>query len=210
MGAPWSLRRPDLPPHRLPPPPPPGPITSAAPAPAPPPSPPPARPAPGPRPLPPPPRRDPPPACRTRARPPRPRPPARLDREAEALAVQAVDDLVLADQVLGQIDVAAGKGLLGLRDLGSRLPRHLDDPVEHRRMGGRLVAGKRQELGDVDALVPHALDVLDHLEKGRDHPEVARDGRLACQQREHTLVNLEVAAIEPVVVLDHELGQLDV
>ena len=77
-------------------------------------------------------------------------------------------------------------------------------------MGGRLVAGKRQELGDVDALVPHALDVLDHLEKGRDHPEVARDGRLACQQREHTLVHLEVATIQPVVVLDHELGQLDV
>src|SRR5215211_4161864 len=69
-----------------------------------------------------------------------------LDRPAEALAVEAVDPLVLADEVLGEPDVAQRKGLLGLLDLRAHDPAHLLDAVERRLVDRRLVPGQRQEL----------------------------------------------------------------
>ena len=74
----------------------------------------------------------------------------------------------------------------------------------------RLVAGDRQHLGDVHALVAHALGVLDHVQQRRDDAQVARDRRLQREQREDPLVDLEVAAVDPVVVGDHDRRELDV
>src|SRR5256714_617417 len=132
-----------------------------------------------------------------------------LDRELEALPVEPVDGLVLADQVLGEPDVATSERLLRLHHLGTRLGGHLHDLFEHAWMRGRLRPGEREQLADVHALVAHPLDVLDHLEQRGDQPQVAGDRSLPGEQRKHALVNLEIAAVEAVVVLDHELRQLD-
>ncbi len=75
---------------------------------------------------------------------------------------------------------------------------------------GRLVARQRDHLGDVHALVAHALDVLDHVQQRRHEPQVAGDGRLQREQREDALVDLEVAPVDAVVVGDHHLRELDV
>jgi hypothetical protein len=52
--------------------------------------------------------------------------------------------------------------------------------------------------------------VLDHVQQRRDDPQVARDRSLERQQREDPLVDLEIAAVEPVVVLHDDRGELDV
>ena len=48
------------------------------------------------------------------------------------------------------------------------------------------------------------------MQQRGDDPQVPGDRRLARQQREDALVDLEVAAVDPVVVGDHHRGQLDV
>ena len=66
------------------------------------------------------------------------------------------------------------------------------------------------QLGDVHALVAHALDVLDHVQQRGDEPQVAGHRRLAGEQRQDALVDLEVAAVDAVVVGDDDRGELDV
>ena len=82
--------------------------------------------------------------------------------------------------------------------------------LQHALVGRRLVAGDRDQLGDVDALVAHPLHALHDVEQGRDQAQVGGDRRLRREQREDRLVDLQVAAIDDVVVGDHQLGQLDV
>ena len=67
-----------------------------------------------------------------------------------------------------------------------------------------------QQLGDVHALVAHALDVLDHVQQRGDHAEVGGDGRLQGQQRQDPLLDLEVAPVDAVVVVDDDRRELDV
>ncbi len=91
-----------------------------------------------------------------------------------------------------------------------RLHAHAEDQLHHLLVGGRLVAGQRDHLADVHALVAHPLDVLQHVQEGRDQPQVGRHRRLRREQRDQRLVHLEVATVDAVVVGDDDLGQLDV
>ncbi len=52
--------------------------------------------------------------------------------------------------------------------------------------------------------------MLDHVQQRRHQPQVAGDRRLQRQQREDALVDLQVAAVDAVVVGDHHLRELDV
>ncbi len=126
----------------------------------------------------------------------------------EDLAVQAVDPVVLAHQVLGQAHVAGGERLLALDHQRAREDAHLRELVEQLLVGGGLVAGQRHQLGDVHALVAHALDVLDEVQQGRHHAQVAGHRGLKGEQREDALVDLQVAAVDAVVVGDHHARQL--
>ena len=51
--------------------------------------------------------------------------------------------------------------------------------------------------------------LIDVQQRG-DEPQVAGDRRLAREHRQDPLVDLEVAAVDAVVVGDDDLGQLDV
>ena len=82
----------------------------------------------------------------------------------------------------------------------------IDALEDARRRTRRLVAGQRDQLGDVHALVAHPLDVLDHVQQRGDEAQVAGHGRLERQQREDPLVDLQVAPVDAVVVGDHELA----
>ena len=135
---------------------------------------------------------------------------ADLDRPAEDLTVEAIDLAVLAHEILGQSDVPTGKRGPALHHLRARLGTHPRQRPLHLLSHGRLVAGQGDQLGDVHALVAHALDVLDHVQQGGDQPQVARDRRLQRQQREDALVDLQVAPVDAVVVGDDHLGELDV
>ena len=136
---------------------------------------------------------------------------ADLDRHAEDLAVEAVDLAVLAHEILGQLDVATREGGLALDDLRARVARPSSRSASSiSRSHRRLVARQRDHLGDVHALVAHALDVLDHVQQRRDQAQVAGDGRLQGEQREDALVHLQVAPVDAVVVGDHHLRELDV
>ena len=48
------------------------------------------------------------------------------------------------------------------------------------------------------------------MQQRRDDPQVARDRRLPRERREHALMDLEVAAVDPVVVGDDHARELDV
>ena len=72
------------------------------------------------------------------------------------------------------------------------------------------MAGERQQLADVHALVAHPLDAHDHVQQRGDEPQVAGHRSLAGEQRQQALVDLEVAPVDAVVVGDHDRGQLDV
>jgi hypothetical protein len=80
--------------------------------------------------------------------------------------------------------------------------------VEHIAVDRWLVAGQRDQLGDVHALVAHALDVLDHVQQRG--PVAGRPRRRQRQQGEDALVDLQVAAVDAVVVVDHHLGELHI
>ena len=73
-----------------------------------------------------------------------------------------------------------------------------------------MVAVERHELGDVHALVAHPLHVLDHVQQRGHHAQVAGHRRLERQQGQDPLVHLEVAAVDAVVVGDHQARQLHV
>src|SRR4051794_37085327 len=89
---------------------------------------------------------------------------ADVECEVEDLAVEDVDDVVLAAEVLGQGRVATAEGLLGLDDLDARLLAHLADLAEHLLVPRRLVALEGEELADVHALVAHALDMAYYVQ----------------------------------------------
>ena len=62
------------------------------------------------------------------------------------------------------------------------------------------------ELGDVHALV----DAADDVQQRRDDPQITRGRRLAREQPHRTLVYLQVAPVDPVVVGDDRCGQLKI
>jgi hypothetical protein len=135
---------------------------------------------------------------------------ADLQGRLEHHALELVDHLVLADEVLGELGVAQREALLGLADLGAHELGHLVDPLENVRMRGWFVPVERDQLGDVHALVAHALDVMDDVQERGHDAQVAGHRCLRRHQGQDALVHLEVAAVDPVVVVDDEAGQLDV
>ena len=52
--------------------------------------------------------------------------------------------------------------------------------------------------------------MLDHVQQRGDRPQVRRHRRLQREQRQDPLVHLEIAPVDPVVVVDDDRGQLDV
>ena len=116
--------------------------------------------------------------------------------------LSALISLVLAHEVLGQRHVAQRERLLGLGDLRAGEPAHLEDPLEQLgSSAGGSWPTSGMHLGDVHALVAHPLGVLDHVQQRRDGPQVAGHRRLQREQREDPLVDLEEAAVDPVVVV---------
>ena len=97
--------------------------------------------------------------------------------------------------------------LLGLR---AREPAHAQDALEDRLVDRRLGAVERDQLADVHALVAHPLDVLDDVQQRGDEAQVGGHRRLEREQRQDPLVDLEVAAVDAVVVGDHHRRELGV
>ena len=136
---------------------------------------------------------------------------ADLERQLEDLAVEAVDLAVLAHEVLGQLDVARRRTPAWPATTSERAQR----PIRRTRSSTSSRTGgswptSGMQLGDVHALVAHPLDVLDDVQQRGDQPQVARDRRLQREQRQDPLVDLEVAAVDAVVVGDDDRGELDV
>ncbi len=133
-----------------------------------------------------------------------------IDRAAEDVAVQAVEQVVLAREVDRELGIAQRERLARLAHLRARLRAHRADPLDDLGIGRRVVAEERDHLGDVRALVADALEVLDEVQQRRDDPQVAGDRRLAGEQRQHALVDLEVAPVDAVVVGDDDRRELGV
>ena len=109
---------------------------------------------------------------------------------------------VLTDEILGGRDVPLGEGLLGLGQQRPGEATHSLDRVEDVLVLRRLIAGQRDQFGDVHALVAHPLDASNDVQQRRDDPQVARDGCLTREQRQQTLMDFEIAPVDPVVVGD--------
>ena len=126
------------------------------------------------------------------------------------MTVQPVDLDILADQVLSQLDVPGHEGLPGLGDLRAHKFSHLLEHLENLPVSGRLISRQGHKLGDVHTLIAHALHAADDMQQRGDEPQVAGDRRLRREQREHSLVDLEIATVDPIVVGEHKPDELHV
>ena len=79
-----------------------------------------------------------------------------------------------------------------------------------RLVGGRLLAAQRDELGDVGALIADPFHTADAVQDRGDDSQITRDRRLASQQRQHPLLDLHIAPVDPVIGGDHQRRELDV
>ena len=82
--------------------------------------------------------------------------------------------------------------------------------LEDRGILWRLVTRERDELRHVRALVAHALDAADAVQQRRCQTQVVQEQRLAPEQRQHALVNLDVAPVDAAVVGRNHPRQLHV
>jgi hypothetical protein len=57
---------------------------------------------------------------------------------------------------------------------------------------------------------PIRFHTAEDVQQRCDDPQVAGDRRLAREQRQHALVNLQVPPVDPVIIGDHHPGQLDI
>ncbi len=67
-----------------------------------------------------------------------------------------------------------------------------------------------RRLGDVQGQVAHPLDVAGGVDRGDDHPQVGRHGSLQGEQRERLVLGGRAHVVDPEVLGDHLLGQLQV
>ena len=130
--------------------------------------------------------------------------------ELEDLFVEPVDLTILAEEIFCQLNVTAAKGEPRLLNLGPRRRSHPQNAVKQLGNDRRLATDDWNQLGDVDALIAHPLGVLDQMQQRGYEPQVAGNRSLQCEQRQDPLMDLEVAAVNPVVVIDHEGRQLNV
>ena len=75
---------------------------------------------------------------------------------------------------------------------------------------GLLVAGEGDKLGHVDALIADPFDAADDVKQGGHEPQVGRHGRLGRQQREDSLLDFQVPAVDLVIIRYDHAGQLHV
>ncbi len=104
-----------------------------------------------------------------------------------------------------QADLAGRGGIAAderLERVGEHLagqPGHLDD-LRLRRDGPRL-GQPLGRLGDVDRVVADPLEVVGDLERGGEHPEVARHRLLQREQVDALLLDLHLHGVDHAVAL---------
>jgi hypothetical protein len=133
-----------------------------------------------------------------------------LEGNGETLPVQLVDQVVLPDQVLGRSFIPVCESLPGLDYLETGLGAHFEDPADHVLVGRGFVTDDRDQFADVHALVPHPLGVLDDVEQSGDESQIRCHRGLGRQEGDETLVDLEIAAIDAVIVVGDDFRKLDV
>ena len=124
----------------------------------------------------------------------------------EDLPVERGDALVVADDLERKTGVAEDERVLGVGDLAQRERAHALDAPEEPTVERRAPRDHRH-LGQVHALVAHALDMADDAQEGGGQSQVGRDRRLGRQQVEHAHVDVAIAAVDVVVVGHHPLCQ---
>ena len=132
--------------------------------------------------------------------------------QLEDLAVEAVDLLVLAHEVLGQRRRRAARTpAWPARPRSARARPMRIDPLER---SPRAPAARARTAGCILAMFTHWSPMrstcLITCSSAATSPQVAGHRRLQREQREDALVDLQVAPVEPVVVEDHDRGELDV
>ena len=82
---------------------------------------------------------------------------------------------------------------------------HLDDQLDDGLITG-MVEHTDGSARDRDRIVSHALEVQPGVEEPRQQPEVATDGRLQRDGRQHGVLDLDVALVHRAVGVDDLLG----
>ena len=128
---------------------------------------------------------------------------------AHARGVLEVDRLVLARDGDRRLDVEPRERIEGLVDHLLDVPAEVAHPrVTHppRRVAGEPYRGP----SDLLRLVPHALEVGDRLDDRDDEPKITRRGLAEGEDPRALLVDLDLEAVDLVVVPDHPLADLAV
>ena len=126
----------------------------------------------------------------------------------EDLIVELVDHGVLCPDLVRQIDVLAHQGIQALADHSPgdlRHPRQIDVGLDL----GQFVEDE-DLFGDVGRHVPDPLQVAGDLDRRRDEAQIARGGLAQGQQADAFLLELDVEAVDQVVVADDPPRQFGV
>ena len=115
----------------------------------------------------------------------------------EDLRLQIIEAIIFVQHLLGEDDVAADERIEGIAQHGLGDTRHSRDVDQllHRRV--RRVAARR--LRDVHRQIADAFEVRVDLDRGDDRPQVGRHRLEQCQQREATVVDLDVQLVDRLV-----------
>ncbi len=124
--------------------------------------------------------------------------------------MQLVHDVVVLLQLRGHLDVTAGDDAAGLRNDLLRGVAHLQHRRAQRGRHGRARVATTRDLGDVDGVVAHPLEVGHHAQRGDQHAQIAGDRLLTGQQVEGARLGVAVERVHGLVVGDDALGQLEV
>ena len=106
------------------------------------------------------------------------------------------------------LEVAVGEGVERDADHLLGALAHVLERVEDPVVADVEAAHQLRQLRDGHAVVGHPLEVEVHAEHGEHEPQVARDRRLAGEQRLDAGLDREVAAVDLVVEADHLVGEL--
>ena len=136
--------------------------------------------------------------------------PVLVQEHREELAVQAVHDVVVALEFAGHRHIPTGDHRPGFGDDALRDLAHLQDrPAQLRRDGAGRVA-PAGHLRHVEREVAHPLQVRDDAQRGDDHAQVARNGRLSRHHVERPLFDLVPQQVDGLVATDDTLGEPEI
>jgi hypothetical protein len=117
-----------------------------------------------------------------------------------------IDLIVIGQNFLSEVDIAADNSVEGIADL------FLDDLAHAWQIDIGFDPGMAKDaqgtLGDVDGLIADAFEIIVDAGNGQDETEVCSHELMESEELHDTIVNFELQFIDGVFFIEHAFGEL--